>query len=891
MPNPVITPAIWAAVTPLNVSNSPFAAFDIALAALDANTAEAILTIPAGATVTAIRNPSNWSTAGTPLLSGGAWAPVTALGDWTVTITAGAAATDPATLSVSSNTSGAGGRLRLVMTGLTGAISVEPAAGDISIDRVLAVPTIMNLQSNPPAPIREQTAVTISASVSHAVLANPAPILALPALPVIVSAWAPDPANTLALPGFVPTGATGNFTAPAVYATTPLNFILTSALDLAANGTIDMTDPKNTATLALSILQARYGMVLVLDRSGSMGSSLGGGMSKWQASVQAAHAWADLFRAFRTGDTHRAGVVTFENDGCSWALSGADDVVFRNPSSAAAIPGATPMSALSGMGNVTTWNLGTPQTCTPIGDGLVKAWDAIGAQLIPDDRAAVVLMTDGYENSGAVTIASAMGSASATFGATRTDPSHSAANAIIGNRLYTLALGTQVDDDRLNTLGSGYYQQITTSVDELTPAFAAMLGDVLAANQLMAQPPLVADPDAPSNALYYRVSTGEKVLAFLVQWGTATDALRIGWRPQGSPATTPFTLVGVAPPNVTETKRSTHGLTRIDLPAVVGAGSPATEWRLQHVNNLNVPQPLSATGALVMVDLVTDVEVGFDKKQFFIGETIGITARIASGGVAVTGATVQYDAARPGESLGTYLTQRAPIYKRLSEEPIRQGADPPKGKGLMVKTLFATDRREDLGFVEVAGQPLFDDGAHGDGAAGDGLYGARYTDTAKEGTYTFRIRVNGTLADGSQFSRIFTRSTWVGVKPDPDCLFPVWNSIPPQGGLIQSLLTIKPQTRAGEFLGPFRGDEISLNIYGGNLVGQLQDGIDGTYSARIEHLPGFDPIVNISIYGADMLPTGPSLLGGFGANVPCWKIFHMGFCCIWLRLRKLLFGK
>jgi len=891
MPNPIITPAMWAAISPINVSNSPFAAFDIALAALDENEAEAIITVPAGATVTAIRNPANWSGAGTPLLSGGIWVTVTALGDWNVVVTPGAAATDPATIGISSSTSGAGGRLRLVVTGLTAAISIEPASGEISIDRALAVPTILNLQSNPPTPIHEQTAITISASVSHSVMANPAPSPALPALPTLVSAWVPDPANTIALAGFMSAGATGNFTAPAVYATTPLSFTITSALDLAANGVIDSADPKNTASLALSITQVRYGMALVLDRSGSMASNLGGGMSKWQASVQAAHAWADLFRAFRPGDTHRAGVVTFENDTCSWTLSGTDDVTFRNPSSAAAIPGANPMSALSGMGNVTTWNLGPPQTCTPIGDGLVKAWDAIGAQLTPDDKAAVVLMTDGYENSGHVAIGSGGGPGTTAFSTVRADGSHSAANAIIGSRLYTLALGTQVDDDRLNTLGSGYYQQITTSVDELTPGFAGMLGHVLAAQQVTAKAPMVADPDAPANALYYQVSTGEKVLAFLVQWSVATDGLRIGWRPQGASATTPFTLVGGGTAGVTETKRATHGLTRIDLPAVVGAGSPASEWRLQHVNSVNTPQPLIATGALVMVDLVTDVEVGFDQRQYFIGDTIGITARIASGGVAVTGATVQYDAARPGESLGTYLTQKAPIYRSLSDQRPRKAADPPKGKGLMVKTLFDSENREDLGFVEIAGQPLFDDGAHGDGVANDGFYGARYTDTAKEGTYTFRIRVDGTLADGSKFSRIFTRSTWVGVRPDPAFLFPVWTSLAPQGGQAQSLLTIKPQTRTGEFLGPFRGSEITLNIYGGTLVGQLEDGIDGSYSARIAHLPGFDPIVNISIYGTDMLPTGPVLLGGFGTNVPCSKILHLWFCCIWLKLRKLLFGK
>ncbi|MGV6875483.1 choice-of-anchor X domain-containing protein [Pseudochelatococcus sp. B33] len=909
MPNPIISPVVWAPVVPFTVSDSPYAAFDIHMSSLDESAGMVILAVPAGATVAAIRNPADWSGAGTPILSGGAWVPATALGDWSLTVTSGADVTDPATLSISSFTSGAGGLLRLVVTGLSGDVSVEPAGGELAIDRVLAVPTILNAQTNPPAPIREHTDVTVSASVSHSVTANPAPSQPLPALPAVVSAWAPDPGNPLALPSFASAGASGTFSAPAVYEATGLDFVLTAALDLDATGIIDASDPANTATLAVVIEQARYGMVLVLDRSGSMGSSLGGGMSKWNASVRAAHAWADLFRAFRPGDDHLAGIVTFENDSCGWTPSAADDVTFRNPASGAAVPGATPLQPLSSTGTVTTWNLGTPQSCTPIGDGLIKAWDALGAQLVPDDRATVVLMTDGYENAGSVTIAASAVGPVTTFDQKRKDDLHKTANDIIGERLFTLALGTQVDDDRLNTLGSGYYQQITTSVNEVTPAFAAMLGHTLHAETLMPQAPLAPDPDAPPDALYYRVSTGERRLAFLAHWENATDALRIGWRPQGS--SDPFTLVA-AGGAVSESKRSSHGLTGIDLAQLVGEGSPATEWRLQHVNAANTPQPINPDNALAMVDLVTKVDVGFDKPQYFIGEPIGLTVRIASGGVPVTGATVQYDAARPGESLGTYLTRNAPIYKRSTAEPSGQGiaapsvrdtappdtapprqdADPPKGKGLMVKALFAADGdRENLGFVTVAGQPLFDDGAHGDGVADDGVYGAAYTDTAKEGTYTFRFRIEGKLADGSAFSRVFVRSTWVGVRPDPNHLGAVWTLISPQGAEVaQSLLTITPQTASGEFLGPFRGDEIDLKIFGGTAVGPLVDGIDGSYSIKINHPPGRDPTVGISIYGQEMAPASPG--SGAGGWICCCWPFSIKRCLACLRhLLRRLFGR
>lgn len=887
MPNPIINPDVWAAATPFSISNSTYVALDIALADIDAASGQAILTVPAGATVIAIRDPLNWTAPGTTLLSGGVWIAVTALADWSLTVTPGVMATDPATLSLSSATSGASGRLRLVISGIVGTLSAEPAGGDLSIDRILATPTILNAQvTAPPLPAHEHDNVAISASVSHSKVENPAPNPIPPAPPPILSAWSPDPANPIAIPSFLSTGASATFTAPPVYAATPVNFTLKAALDLAANAAFDPADPFTIATLGpVSIEMANYGMVLVLDRSGSMGESLGGGMSKWQAATQAAHAWADLFRAFRPGAGHLVGVVTFENNSPGWTLSSPTDVTFRNPSTGAAIAGPLPMAPLSGFDNVTTWDLGNDQTSTPIGDGLVKAWTAVGTQLAPGDRGAVILMTDGYENAGAVTIAATQGAASAKFSDVRVGLS--AANALIGPRLYTLAVGTQVDDDRLNALGP--FVQITNSVDEIKGAFAQWLGEVLHADPAMPQPPLAADPDAPANALYYRVSTGERVLALLGQWNSVTDALRIGHRPQGSAAA--FTLLAPGA-GVTVIKRSTHGLTRVDLTALLGPGAPASEWRLQHVNAASTAQPGLVDRALVMVDLVTKVEVGFTQPHFFVGEPIGLETRIYSAGVAVTDATVLVDSARPGESLGTYLTQNAARYKQRRGDIPRSKTDPGKGKGLMVQGLFRMDNIDNLPILNASGLRLFDDGAHGDGLIDDGFYANVFNDTEKEGTYTFRFRVEGKLADGSQFARVFVRSTWVGLRPDPGQLGAVWTLLTDANVTpARSQLILMPMFRE-EYLGPFRGDAIDLKVYGGTLDGALIDREDGSYQATVIHDKGATPTVSVSIWGQPMAPTMPVPITPFGPlGTNCCKIWHLAIRCTLAGLRKALTGK
>ncbi len=898
MPNPTIVQNDPATILEYRVTNSGFAAVDINVADIDEEVAEIVVLVPAGSEVAVLRDPADWSGSGAPILTAGTWTAVpVALGDWSVSVSPGAAVTDQATVSATSAASGAGGLLRILFTALADQpLELEPGAGTLSIDRVLAEPQISSVQVMGGGPVFEKDSVTLSASVAPTVVENGAPLAPLPMPPTVLSSWQVDAANTIALPDFVDLGMNATFKAPAAYALVNLSFSVTGALDLDASGTISGSDPQTSEPFQLEIQTVRYAMVLVLDRSGSMGSALGGGISKWDVATQAAHAWTDLFRAFRPGGDHLAGVVTFEHDGCSWTPAPAGNITFRNPADAAPLPG---LSALNDFGDVNTWDLGPDRTCTPIGDGLVAAWDGLGG-LDPHDRGAAILMTDGYENAGEVTIADTAGPASTTFDAIRVTSALNVANTLIGDRIYTLAIGTSVDDDRLNDLGTAYYQQITNNLAEVTQAFANMLGHLLKAEELTPTPvpPMAADPGddpnmpmPPDNPLYYQAEPGEQKLAFLVTWSSISDSLRIGWREQGDSGV--FALVNPGDAGVVEVKRGTHGLTHIDLHAWFPGPPPATEWRLQHLDAADIPQPIGSPGAVVMVDLVTSAEVGFDRRQYFIGDDIKLSCNIRSGGVPVKNATVGIDAARPGEGLGTFLTTHAERYKKIKPDGVK-GPDPDQGKGLMFRTLLNSLEIDDLPQVIAPQFELFDDGAHDDGPAGNGDYANVYSDTAKEGSYTFRFRIGGTLEDGSRFSRLFIRSTWVGVRPDPAHLGATWRLLDEPAGRRQaSILTFRPQTAGGESLGPFRASVIELAAFDGDVDGPLVDNEDGSYSQRVLHDRGVDPVVRIEIYGTPMNPTGPGLvLGGastgFGA---CWKLWVRALCCTVRWFKRLFFGR
>ncbi|HEX4694627.1 vWA domain-containing protein [Sphingomonas sp.] len=873
MPNPTITP--WAPGASFSISGSTFAAVDVTLSDIANAPATLTLTMPANATIAAYRDPASWSAAGTPILNLGAWVagPILLDGQWTVTITPGAAATDPANVTIEDQDgSNPNGTLRLIVRNLSGTAMVEPGGGTLSIDRILADPSITGAQVTSGLPVEELANVMLGATVARTESKNGAATLSPP--PAIVSGWLPDAANPVAVSGFSSGGSTASFTAPAAYAALNLNFIVTGAYNLDGSGLGSASNPRNTAQLGIAVQTVTHGMLLVLDRSGSMGAAFGAGQTRWTAAVRAAHAWLDLFRALRPNGAHKAGIVTFEHGSCGWKSAAAmGEITLRDPANAA-IAGS--MMPLTPFGDVAELVLGAPQTCTPIGDALVAGFQAVDAGLNAGSdtkRASVLLLTDGYENSGNVTIAATVGSAAQTF--TQVRPGLGA-NALIGDRLFTVAVGQQVDADRLNALGNGFYQ-MTEDTKQLLPAFAEMIGKVLDAQPVMPVNTIV-DPDAATfpNALYFPMSSGEQKVVFLVPWSDQNDKISVAWRTQGTAAS--FTAVNPGA-GVSTYRRKGHGVTVIDIPAVTG-GTAATEWRMQHQNMNGAAQPMTNDSALCMADLKLKAEVAFDRPQYFIGDPIALSCGLINGGAPVSGATIHLDIARPGEGLGTFLGTNAARFKAMLRElpsDITKSPDHYKDKGLMHAALLHGLQLDRLPEVN-APDPGLAEGA-------PGHYAAAFTDTAKEGTYTFRWRVEGTLPDGSRFTRVIVRSTWVGVRPDPALLGTIWASTPSGW-----TMTFKPQTASGELLGPFRADTIEMTVAHGSFDGEIVDHLDGSYSRNVLNgADGRQPVVSITIYGTPMNPANPGLDDTKGmAGLTCGQIWRAAWRCLIARILALL---
>lgn len=156
-----------------------------------------------------------------------------------------------------------------------------------------------------------------------------------------------------------------------------------------------------------------------------------------------------------------------------------------------------------------------------------------------------------------------------------------------------------------------------------------------------------------------------------------------------------------------------------------------------------------------------------------------------------------------------------------------------------------------------------------------------FTDTAKEGTYTFRWRIEGNLPDGSRYTRVLVRATWVGVRPDPGLLGAVWT----MAGAGWTM-TVKPKTASGELLGPFRAETIAMTVAHGSFDGDLIDNLDGSYSRAVKGAGWHQPVVSIEIYGTPMNPTGPAIDDPKGmAGLSCRQIWQAAWLCL---IRRIL---
>lgn len=722
----------------------------------------------------------------------------------------------------------------------------ENNPGDLTITRIMSDP-VAGFTIAPGSPVLENDSVTLT----------PVSPFGPPLTPTVVGAPAPavnylweytgDVAIT-SVPTFPNcTAAIGmNFTAPGVYGSKTIS-ITERVWFEGGCPTIELLNATSAAQNLTINPRPQY-LMLVLDRSGSMAGT------KWENAKLAGRILGHLFGALRSGvnGADRVGILVFEDAACSWHMP---------PVSPLIAPVLALSDANTASNGICGLAFGPAGACTPIGDALIKAMDMLGT--LPSTgspRYNVILLTDGFENAGSVRVGSAASIPAfvSDFAVARTGtPQRAQVNANL--RLFAVGLGATVDGPVLDALplppgagAQGTYRQIT-DVADLAGAIGEMVSYSQGAGVLAtAAAPVAADPAPLAQQRYFSTEGRVNRLALAVKWANPADTLTISRRAKN----TADAFVDVAP---SLRQCDAHGFASVDVASLFPGGEPAVtelEWRVVHTSG-GAAQAIPATGIMVWVDLFVRAEITFDRDRYTTGDPMVITAVIRAGNHPVPGATIKVELARPGESLGTFLSQ--PLRKQT--QPGRGAADPNAPKPAHLVALLNQRDLADLPldtpasiFTDGSNQ-LFDDGAHRDGSANDGNYANTYDATAKEGAYTWRFTITGNAPGAGAFNRVITVSKWVDIQIDPIAsIVAIDFNAPAPAGLRAAAISVNPRSRTGELLGPFREHDVRFIASAGTFQGPLVSHLDGTYSRTLIYSGPVTPVVTIEVQGKTLPP-------------------------------------
>lgn len=449
-----------------------------------------------------------------------------------------------------------------------------------------------------------------------------------------------------------------------------------------ANGLYDLTvsytlhDPITISdTEAKAILYseaANVDVVLVIDRSGSMSGS------KIADAKSAAQQFVSLMRI---GD--KVAVVSYSSAATvDYPLT---EITSQSDKDA----------VQSIIGNISAWG------STSIGAGLQKGQEQLTTWGDPGNAQAMVLMSDGHEN---------------------TPPyvSEILPNIPEKTDVYTIAFGPNPNEALLQDIaletGGQYYRSYTGQ--DLQAIYNQIAGAVTGQELISSQTGIVNQ--SMTTTLTTMIDSTITVATFLVGWSGSDLDLTLE-RPDGSLIDP---NVAAADPNITFVSAATFESYTIHS---LMPGS----WKII-VKGVNVPSSGESFIATVSGTSNLTFDTFLDKDQYSTGQPITVLASLSEGAQPLTGATVTVEVQVPAQSIASW-----PKVNQDTMPTLPMSANPP---------------------VIMA---LYDDGRHGDGPANDGVYGNIFTDTAKAGSYVFTFNASGTTTVGEGFTRATSRSVFV----------------------------------------------------------------------------------------------------------------------------------
>lgn len=585
-------------------------------------------------------------------------------------------------------------------------------------------------------------------------------------------------------------------------------------------------------------------VVLVLDRSGSMGATVPGSADiRWnrlKSSVeQFVKVWqvagappAGMGTVSSDGNADdRLGVIFFDSATVDASLDGS----FFKARGAIDSPWWTPVnSALGAVG---------PGGSTSIGGGIARGRTQLDTVDSVTGDTAIVLFTDGEQNTMPCVMKEGESVASWCNPVTAAP---AGSRLIISNALGTL-LAKSAPRGPIFTIGLGegsgpfadlleQISQETAGRARITPTGALMDSAFVDALVDSLKGSTMSTLMRTSGTLAAGATFGDPVdvfvddaiprVVFVARWeGRGTPGLEIR-RPDGMVVTGNLRQTGdgliVAGIDVPTHGPSGKWQVRLQRPAGVAAQGTAFQLSAHAVESRLsyriTESPRTGTGSPITVT----AEVGWDGQGL---------ASLPAGAIKVI-------LERPGENLGNIL-----FGSDVRGDPRSPGGDIEDAVRAKLSALNAG------GQLATRIAPLPDPGVHSMAEVGAGRYETTFDAPQVGGQYRFRVVLDWTDARTGLVKRIETTERQMPVMPSAEA-----TQVAAQHDATGVTLTVTPKDAYGNYVGPGYGKLFNVQVAGGMPVPPVTDpSVRGVYVVRIDGVaPGSDPNVKIGYRGVTL---------------------------------------
>lgn len=586
------------------------------------------------------------------------------------------------------------------------------------------------------------------------------------------------------------------------------------------------------------------GVVLLPDTSGSMGWGIDGTFVVPEAekritfAKQASDVFVDLmFTAPSSPAVVNLGLATFPDHPFPFFVGSADRIIDMTLFD----------STLQASMHTAIGTQLTPGGGTPMLFGLEDADNMMSGM----DCRAIVLLSDGAHNTP---FPASVGSAAVTttlgnLGVGGSDITQVYAINFAGPGEGDIPL---LQDIATQTGGISQFFDATTDISGssfstglgLTSIYKSILADVL--NLELGVDPIDTIGLGETKSFFQSVSEMDTKVTFIVSWGANDNPLSVAVYDSSGQVVFPgdegvevinrntylifsigkkvLDVVGRVGPNpwrvdVNSPFRDGCDFTRLcDFDDVIGATTGDGEQLYQY-------------SAILDSGLKFRARLG--KSNHVVGDAIRMTAELIEGRRPILGLKqIEVIVGAPGDGQGNWYAANFVSPKQLSTIPTQQGDE-------LLSPIF----RKALYLTQVAGvayparKPqrsftLFDDGTNGDVVANDGVYTNTFSDTLKEGVYSFRFKASGPTRHGNFFNRERSIHEYLGVRTVAEAV--------DVAAVLLSLNDIKgydfsltPKDLIGNFVGPGFVGNIDLRTNVGQFEGALRDNLDGSYTQTL----------------------------------------------------------